>query len=103
MENRLTESNRENRRLKGLLEKKDALISHLQQAAREIFRNGESVFHQLVGYVKGRFMTDQKPLPEEQKAYEQGAARTKKEFDELEKQFEQEQANKRKKGWEMER
>lgn len=103
LENRLTESNRENRRLKGLLEKKDALISHFQQAAKELFRNGESVFHQLVGYVKGRFMTDQKVLPEEQKAYEQGAARTKKEFDELEKQFEQEQANKRQKGWEMER
>lgn len=103
LENQLTESNREIHRLKGILEKKDALISHFQQAAKELFKNGESVFHQLVGYVKGRFMTGQKALPEEQKAFEQGAARTKKEFDELEKQFEQKQANKRQKGWEMER
>jgi hypothetical protein len=87
--NELKETRRENRKLRSLLEKKDQLIKNLKQAAKELYKNGESVFHQLMGYVKGRFMLHQEPTPEEQKGFEQGEARTNRELAEREKEYQE--------------
>lgn len=100
--NELREARRENRQLKSLLEKKDQLIGHLKQAMEELYKDGEAVFHQLVGYVKGRFMMRQKPAPEEEGGFEQGAARTQRELEDAQKAFEQKQSRGQEKDWEIE-